>query len=352
MKNESRRGWLVLAIVFGLVLRAEAQPPASDVGKTIAAQNEYEARRGMPGFEWIEPSYPDCPKARFKLKNDECGGIKKHPRDPEDVLGDYWRRSIWVYTPQFAERFKPADKSVIRTDLPRHVQAIELRVVWDQEHYRYQCEVNLFIENALMDFVKLPAGRRGARFSAAGMLPSGAERPLPHMPAWGGFDDEAFAVYDETSFSLVGYNTKKKEPGAFVSGRLLRYHRDIVNGIGYLGFKDMCRNNLLSYSPHEIWLPAARTANAPAAIHRYGKSDYLTLPLPSELIERTAPYWRRASDLLGCVAAAGRTTFSPGGLEREFRACEALRREPMDSNKTRIDLLEEQWQLDQRRKPR
>lgn len=352
MNRRYRAGTLVLAVIASVWgLQTQAQQPAKEEASKAAAQREHEARRGLAGFEWIEPRYPDCPRARFKLHNDECGGVKRHPRDPEDVLGDYWRRSVWAYSPQFAERFKPADKSAVRADLPRHVQAIELRVVWNDEHYRYQCEVNLFIENALMIFVKLPAGRRGARFSGAGMLPSGAERPLPHMPAWGGFDDEAFAEYDETSFSLVGYNTKK-EPGAFVSGRLLRYHRDIVIGIGYLGFRDMCRNNLLSYSPHEIWLPAARTANAPAAIRRYGNSDYLALPLPSGLIERAAPYWRRASDLLGCAAAASRTTFSPGGLEREFRACEALRRAPIDSDRTRIDLLKEQWQLDQRRKAR
>lgn len=345
------KGLLVLAIVSGLVLRAEAQVPAGDGGRKAAAQSEYEARRGLPGFEWIEPLYPDCPKARFQLRNDECGGVKKHPRDPEDVLGDYWRRSVWAYTPQFAERFKPADKSAMRNDLPRHVQAIELRVVWDQEHYRYQCEVNLFIENVLMDFVKLPAGRRGARFSGAGMLPPGAKRPLPHTPAWGGFDDDDFGVYNETSFSLTAYNNADKKPGLFNSGRLLRYHRNAVDGMGYLGFMNTCNDNLLSYAQHELWLPASRTVGAPVEITRYGKENYLVLPLPSELIKRAAPYWRRAFGINVCIGE-GQRTFPPGGLESQFRACEALRHSPLDSLKTPLEFFNEQAKQDQKRKPR
>lgn len=355
MKNESRKGWLVLAIVSGLVLRAEAQPPASDVGKNIAAQNEYEARRGMPGFEWIEPRYLDCPKARFKLHNDECGGVKKHPRDPEDVLGDFWRRSVWAYTPQFAERFKPADKSAVRNDLPRHVQAIELRVVWDQEHYRYECELNMIVERALLDFVMLPGGVVGKRFTGAGMLPPGASYPFPAPRTnlykfHDGYDEYFF--YD--GFDLP------KERGRIGESRgvLQQYHKAYADdgNTGYLGLKVGCGSENDKFKHFKLWLPAARTQDAPAQISRHEMSgsmkDYLVLNLPVEPFHRAAPYWRRASGLLGCAAAASRTTFSPGGLEREFRACEALRREPIDSNRTRIDLLEEQWQLDQRRKAR
>ena len=353
MNRKCLRSWLALVVASGFVLQPQAQQRPKDEPPKTPAHQEFEARRGLPGFEWIEPLYPDCPEERFRMQNDECGGVKKHPGDPEAVLGDYWCRSVWAYSAQFAEHFRPADKSAVRADLPRHVQAIELRVAWDQEHYRYQCEVNVFVEGTLMDFVKLPAGRRGARFSAAGMLPPGAQRPSPVVPAWGGFDDEAFATYNETSFSMVSYNDAKKKPGTFTSGRLLRYHRDVLGSMGYLGFMDKCRDNLLSYGQHEIWLPAARTADAPVGTHRYGKDDYLVLPLPAELVKRAEPYWRRAFGLNVCRSDGQHAArWSTGGRERQFRACEALRREPIDSSRTLIELQKEQWELDQRQKAR
>jgi len=99
MNRRHRTSALVLAVIVSAwVDQAQAQQPAKDMAAKDAEKRQYEARRGLAGFEWIEPLYPDCPKARFKLKNDECGGVKKHPRDPEDVLEDYWRRSVWAYT--------------------------------------------------------------------------------------------------------------------------------------------------------------------------------------------------------------------------------------------------------------
>lgn len=357
MNRRYRIGTLVLAAVASVwVPQAKAQQPAKEEGSKAAAQREHEARRGLAGFEWIEPRFPDCPRDRSKMKNDECGGVKRHPGDPEAVLGEYWRRSVWAYSAQFAERFKPADKSAVRVDLPRHVQAIELRVVWDQEHFRYECELNMIVDKALLDFVMLPGGVVGKRFTGAGMLPPGASYPFPAPRTilykfHDGYDE--YFYYD--GFDLP------KERGRIGGSRgvLQQYHKAYADdgNTGYLGLQIGCGSENDKFKRFRLWLPASRAQEAPAETARYEMSgrmrEYLVLDLPVEPFRRAAPYWRRAFGLNVCRAdGQSFVAWSPGGRERQFRACEALRREPIDSLRTLTDFQNEQLQLDQQRKVR
>jgi len=355
MNRRHRTSALVLAVIVSAwVDQAQAQQPAKDMAAKDAEKRQYEARRGLAGFEWIEPLYPDCPKARFKLKNDECGGVKKHPRDPEDVLEDYWRRSVWAYTLRFAERVKPADKSAVRADLPKHVQAIELRVVWDQEHYRYECELNMIVDRALLDFVMLPGGVVGRRFTGAGMLPPGASYPPP-VPRTilyrfhDGYDEYVF--YDV--FDLP------KERGQIGRGRgvLQQYHKAYADdgNTGYLGLKIGCGSENNKFKRFRLWLPASRAQEPPAETARFEMSgrirEYLVLDLPVEPFHRAAPYWRRAFGINVCNGDR-KDYMPPDALVKHFRACEALRRDPIDSLKTPLEMFNEQYQSDQKRKPR
>jgi len=77
MSRKCLRLWLALAIASGFVLQPQAQQRPKDESPKTPAHREFEARRGLPGFEWIEPLYPDCPEERFRMQNDECGGVKK-----------------------------------------------------------------------------------------------------------------------------------------------------------------------------------------------------------------------------------------------------------------------------------
>lgn len=246
--------------------------------------------------------------------------------DPGVVLGVDWLRSFWVMSPGFSKNFtsgtkRPTQQPFIEIkSLPKGLEAIELRIFWNNQLGNYGCSHQIFLST------EVPLSKEVEsieQYADKVYYPKGLRR----------------------SNLTPGEKLDYRNPGIIVTGNtyldtpplLNGFKRDVLDGVNYISFVNSCEGYAFAAKNERLKLGVAldyHNEGSWGELISSKEKTYLVFDIPVELLKSGYKYFNRASLINGCYLRERSSRRKSGdannkAFAEDTKICAALRADPI-----------------------